>query len=117
MRPVCAVRLRAQLAGMLGIAAGMQGLVHGPYREKREGVADCRCEDMASTNQRKTGSLFAAGFRMAALTSGADGRALPWYQEGRHKPGIGNEREKTRRARLAAKQPAGRKKGSLTLLF
>ncbi|MDB5929663.1 MAG: Farnesyltranstransferase (Geranylgeranyl-diphosphate synthase)-like protein [Polaromonas sp.] len=64
--------LRAQLAGVLCHAVGMQGLVRGQYRDLREGRAARLAEDIASTNQQKTGSLFSAGFEMAALAAGAD---------------------------------------------
>ena len=64
--------LQARLVRVLCQAVGMQGLVRGQYRDLREGAA-ARCfEDIASTNQQKTGSLFSAGFEMAALTAGAD---------------------------------------------
>lgn len=64
--------LRAQLVRVLCHAMGMQGLVRGQYRDLREGVTDRQCEDISSTNQQKTGSLFCAGFEMAALAAGAD---------------------------------------------
>ena len=64
--------LRTELVRVLCHAVGMQGLVRGQYRDLREGAAARRVEDIASTNQQKTGSLFSAGFEMAALTAGAD---------------------------------------------
>lgn len=64
--------LRAQLVRVLCHAMGMQGLVRGQYRDLREGVTDRQCDDISSTNQQKTGSLFCAGFEMAALAAGAD---------------------------------------------
>ena len=64
--------LRAQLVKVLCHAVGMQGLVRGQYRDLREGASDRHCEDISSTNQQKTGSLFCAGFEMAALAAGAD---------------------------------------------
>ena len=64
--------LRAQLVRVLCHAMGMQGLVRGQYRDLREGAAERHCEDISSTNHQKTGSLFCAGFEMAALAAGAD---------------------------------------------
>ena len=52
--------MRAQPVGVLCNAVGMQGLERGQHRDLSEGTADRCCEDVASTNQRKTGSLFAA---------------------------------------------------------
>jgi len=63
--------LRAQLVRVLCHAMGLQGLVRGQYRDLREGAAHRHCEDISSTNQQKTGSLFSAGFEMAALAAGA----------------------------------------------
>ena len=63
---------RAQLVKILCNAVGMQGLVRGQYRDLREGSAARRFEDIASTNQQKTGSLFSAAFEMAALSADAD---------------------------------------------
>ncbi|MDB5938252.1 MAG: Farnesyltranstransferase (Geranylgeranyl-diphosphate synthase)-like protein, partial [Polaromonas sp.] len=64
--------LRAQLVRVLCQAMGLQGLVRGQYRDLREGAAERHCEEISSTNQQKTGSLFSAGFEMAALAAGAD---------------------------------------------
>ena len=64
--------VQARLVRVLCQAVGMQGLVRGQYRDLREGTVARRFEDIASTNQQKTGSLFSAGFEMAALTAGAD---------------------------------------------
>ncbi|MDB5884040.1 MAG: Farnesyltranstransferase (Geranylgeranyl-diphosphate synthase)-like protein [Polaromonas sp.] len=64
--------MRAQLVRILCNAVGMQGLVRGQYRDLREGSAARRFEDIASTNQQKTGSLFSAAFEMAALSAQAD---------------------------------------------
>ena len=62
----------ARLVRVLCRAVGLQGLVRGQYRDLREGAAARRIEDIASTNQQKTGSLFSAGFEMAGLAAGAD---------------------------------------------
>jgi len=62
---------RAQLVAVLCDAVGVQGLVRGQYRDLREGAAARRPEDIASTNEQKTGSLFSAGLEMAALAAGA----------------------------------------------
>ncbi len=63
--------LRARLVTVLCNAVGMRGLVRGQYRDLREGSAARLLEDIASTNEQKTGSLFSAGFEMAALAAGA----------------------------------------------
>lgn len=63
--------LRAQLVRVLCHAMGLQGLVRGQYRDLREGAASRHCDDISSTNEQKTGSLFSAGFEMAALAAGA----------------------------------------------
>ena len=63
--------LRAQLVMVLCDAVGVRGLVRGQYRDLREGSASRLAEDIATTNEQKTGSLFSAGFEMAALSAGA----------------------------------------------
>ena len=63
--------LRAQLVRVLCHAMGMQGLVRGQYRDLREGAVSRHCDDISSTNEQKTGSLFSASFEMAALAAGA----------------------------------------------
>lgn len=63
--------LRAQLVTVLCNAVGAHGLVRGQYRDLREGSAARMASDIASANQQKTGSLFSAGFEMAALAAGA----------------------------------------------
>ena len=79
--------LQARLVRVLCHAVGMQGLVRGQYRDLREGAAARRFEDIASTNQQKTGSLFSAGFEMAALTAGANEAVCSALRKAAHELG------------------------------
>ncbi|AEG91855.1 polyprenyl synthetase family protein [Ramlibacter tataouinensis] len=63
--------VRAQLVGVLCDAVGARGLVRGQYRDLREGAAARSLQDIAETNEQKTGVLFAAALEMAALAAGA----------------------------------------------
>jgi|GEM_PF-42525 len=67
--------LRARLVAVLCDAVGVRGLVRGQYRDLREGSASRPAEDIASTNEQKTCSLFSAAFEMAALSAGAGEQA------------------------------------------
>ncbi|WP_150299692.1 polyprenyl synthetase family protein [Pseudomonas profundi] len=69
--PDVSAALRAQLVTELANAVGMQGLVHGQYKDLREGATQRSAEDIATTNDLKTGVLFAATLNMAALVAGA----------------------------------------------
>lgn len=63
--------LRAQLVGELSDAVGMQGLVRGQYKDLREGTGERSAQEIATTNELKTGVLFGATLSMAALVAGA----------------------------------------------
>jgi geranylgeranyl diphosphate synthase, type II len=63
--------LRAQLVNELAEAIGMQGLVRGQYKDLREGTQQRSAQDIAATNDLKTGVLFGATLSMAALIAGA----------------------------------------------
>lgn len=64
--------LRTQLVQALSDAVGMQGLVKGQYQDLREGAQQRSENDIANTNELKTGVLFAATLAMAALVAGAE---------------------------------------------
>lgn len=63
---------RAQLVSVLCEAVGANGLVRGQYRDLREGALERPAGEIASANQQKTGSLFAAAFDMVAIAAGAE---------------------------------------------
>jgi geranylgeranyl diphosphate synthase, type II len=67
--------LRTQLVAVLADAVGHDGLVRGQYRDLHEGSVHRKEADIASTNQQKTGVLFAAALDMAARIAGADAAA------------------------------------------
>lgn len=69
--PNVSAALRAQLVTELANAVGMQGLVHGQYKDLREGATQRSADDIATTNDLKTGVLFGATLNMAALIAGA----------------------------------------------
>ena len=62
---------RAQLVQLLCEAIGTRGLVRGQFRDLHEGASPRQASDIASTNDQKTGALFAAALDMAGLTAGA----------------------------------------------
>jgi geranylgeranyl diphosphate synthase type II len=64
--------LRAQLVATLANAVGMQGLVRGQFQDLRDGASPRSADDIALTNDLKTGVLFGAVLEMAALLGGAD---------------------------------------------
>lgn len=63
---------RTQLVATLANAVGMQGLVRGQFEDLREGAAPRSAEQIAVTNDLKTGVLFGATLQMAALLGNAD---------------------------------------------
>jgi geranylgeranyl diphosphate synthase, type II len=65
--------LRAQLVMVLCEAVGHDGLVRGQYRDLHEGATSRAAHDIASTNDQKTGVLFAAALDMAARMAATDG--------------------------------------------
>ncbi|QJD58912.1 polyprenyl synthetase family protein [Pseudomonas sp. gcc21] len=69
--PNVSAALRAQLVTELANAVGMQGLVHGQYKDLREGATQRSAQDIATTNELKTGVLFGAALNMAALVADA----------------------------------------------
>lgn len=69
--PDVSAALRAQLVTELANAVGMQGLVHGQYKDLREGATQRSAQDIATTNDLKTGVLFGATLNMAARVAGA----------------------------------------------
>jgi geranylgeranyl diphosphate synthase type II len=66
--------LRAQLVATLANAVGMQGLVCGQFKDLREGAQPRSAEEIALTNDLKTGVLFGAVLEMATLLAAADER-------------------------------------------
>jgi geranylgeranyl diphosphate synthase, type II len=67
--------LRSQLVQVLCEAVGARGLVRGQFRDLHEGRATRPASSIASTNEQKTGVLFAAALDMAALASAAPDEA------------------------------------------
>ncbi|HDZ56917.1 MAG TPA: polyprenyl synthetase family protein [Pseudomonas xinjiangensis] len=63
--------LRAQLVSKLADAVGMQGLVKGQYEDLHDGAHPRSAEEIAATNELKTGVLFGATLHMAALIAEA----------------------------------------------
>lgn len=63
--------IRAQLVACLAEAVGTQGLVRGQYEDLREGAHSRSARAIATTNELKTGVLFAATLHMAGLVAGA----------------------------------------------
>lgn len=67
-----AAAVRAQVVATLANAVGMQGLVRGQFEDLREGARPRSAEEIAVTNDLKTGVLFGATLQMAALLGNAD---------------------------------------------
>nr|WP_299246363.1 polyprenyl synthetase family protein [uncultured Halomonas sp.] len=63
---------RALMVSLLSQAIGAQGLVRGQYEDLHEAHRPRSVTDVMTTNSRKTGALFQASMRMAALAAGAD---------------------------------------------
>ena len=69
--PDVSAGLSAQLVTELANAVGMQGLVHGQFKDLREGASQRSVQDITTTNDLKTGVLFGATLNMAALVADA----------------------------------------------
>jgi geranylgeranyl diphosphate synthase type II len=72
---LAAVALLSRAFGVvasLANAVGMQGLVRGQFQDLRDGASPRTADDIALTNDLKTGVLFGAVLEMAALLGGAD---------------------------------------------
>lgn len=63
--------IRTQLVSELANSIGMQGLVKGQYEDLREGARARTAEEIAATNEHKTGALFGATLEMAAIIAGS----------------------------------------------
>ncbi len=63
--------LRGELVAVLADAVGADGLVRGQYEDLRQGNQPREAHEVAGTNQRKTGVLFAAALEMAARAAAA----------------------------------------------
>ena len=70
--PAVAPLIRTQLVAVLANAVGTQGLVRGQYQDLREGTQARSAQDIATTNELKTGVLFGATLEMAAMVTGAE---------------------------------------------
>ncbi len=69
---------RARMSSTLADAVGAQGLAKGQYQDLRVGRGDRACNDIAVTNDLKTGALFGAAVNIAAImTEATDSVALP----------------------------------------
>ena len=64
--------IRTELVELASNAVGMQGLVRGQFQDLRDGQQPRSPEDIAITNNLKTGVLFGAIVDMAWLISGSD---------------------------------------------
>ncbi|MAM00229.1 polyprenyl synthetase family protein [Hydrocarboniclastica marina] len=64
--------IRTRMVGYLAEAVGGQGLGRGQYEDLRESSRVRPPHDVALTNHLKTGVLFEAALRMAALAAGAN---------------------------------------------
>lgn len=72
--------IRTQLVELAANAVGMQGLVRGQFQDLREGQQARTPEEIAVTNNLKTGVLFGAIVDMAWLISDADAALRPTLQ-------------------------------------
>ena len=68
--PALRAPARARAVQVLCEAIGPMGLVHGQYRDLREGAGARSAAAMAEANDQKTGVLFAAAMEMAACAAG-----------------------------------------------
>jgi len=72
--------VRTQLVEVMANAVGMQGLVRGQFQDLREGQQSRGAEEIALTNNLKTGVLFGAIMDMAWMISGAADSVRPTLQ-------------------------------------
>lgn len=72
--------IRTQLVEVMANTVGMQGLVKGQFKDLREGQQTRAPEEIALTNNLKTGVLFSAIMDMAWLISDAKASARPILQ-------------------------------------
>ncbi|MGH8420132.1 MAG: polyprenyl synthetase family protein [Pseudomonas sp.] len=72
--------IRTQLVEVAANAVGMQGLVRGQFQDLRDGQQARRAEEIAMTNNLKTGALFGAIMDMAWLISSSDVLVRPILQ-------------------------------------
>ncbi|WP_296180514.1 polyprenyl synthetase family protein [Pseudomonas sp. UBA1879] len=72
--------VRTQLVELAANAVGMQGLVRGQFQDLRDGQQARSAEDIAMTNNLKTGVLFGAIVDMAWLISDGDESARATLQ-------------------------------------
>lgn len=76
--PGISATARARMSSALANAVGAQGLAKGQYQDLRVGGGERSCDDIAVTNDLKTGILFGVAVNMAAImTEAADSVALP----------------------------------------
>ena len=76
--PSISASARARMSSALADAVGAQGLAKGQYQDLRVGNGERACDDIAVTNELKTGVLFGVAVNMAAImTESADSVALP----------------------------------------
>ena len=76
--PTISAGARARMGSALADAVGAQGLAKGQYQDLRVGNGVRACDDIAVTNELKTGVLFGVAVNMAAImTESADSVALP----------------------------------------
>jgi geranylgeranyl diphosphate synthase type II len=76
--PGISASARAHMSSTLADAVGAQGLAKGQYQDLRVGSGERSCDDIAVTNELKTGVLFGAAVSMAAIVTGSDDSvALP----------------------------------------
>ncbi|MCI8211390.1 geranylgeranyl pyrophosphate synthase [Pseudomonas sp. S25] len=71
---------RTQLVGIVANTVGMQGLVRGQFQDLRDGQQGRSAEEIALTNNLKTGVLFGAIMDMAWLISDASAAKRPMLQ-------------------------------------
>jgi geranylgeranyl diphosphate synthase type II len=72
--------VRTQLVEVMANAVGMQGLVRGQFQDLREGQQSRGADEIALTNNLKTGVLFGAIMDMAWMISGAADSIRPTLQ-------------------------------------
>lgn len=72
--------VRTQLVEVMANAVGMQGLVRGQFQDLREGQQSRGADEIALTNNLKTGVLFGAIMDMAWMISGAADSIRPALQ-------------------------------------
>ncbi|WP_434559327.1 polyprenyl synthetase family protein [Pseudomonas sp. R1-6] len=73
--------IRMQLVEVMANTVGMQGLVKGQFKDLRDGQKNRPPEEIALTNNLKTGVLFSAIMDMAWLISGAKAHTRPILQD------------------------------------